>query len=470
MSKEIWTQINPKIKKAFFELRDHILDILKKYKSLANYGYSYLRNERDIAVIWYIYKNYATYNEIAKELNVNPSSIYRLIKKIQNNKPIQVFDGKEVKTVRVNEPELWNIVQEMLNEKSKRQIKDIMDSEIIRKFVENPEKIQKSRKRQKYSKSQVSETLKYVREIVMYIKTNKKDIPSNPDLWEEDKIREVIHEMYGNISKIRQCKKALHRIKQFREWFKGEIGAEASHIAKQKSFREIALFNKDVIRIKKIYEEGKLSLSEFLIPTLHWEGGCREGWESQLTKETAEKYGTNADNLDLDYCETSLIGLNWKNVVWKQGKIEKIKIWEEKTEKWWELKDWYWKGWLFELLEKIYKRFRRKEGSIIKDILRYDGIMINTVGEFRKWYIKTLRKIIKLLGYDYDFKPHDMRRTHISVLAELGVPLELAVSDKLPLGVGWDDLKTAVLFYLRFSKHTWERVLRIVESGKKEFM
>ena len=63
-----------------------------------------------------------------------------------------------------------------------------------------------------------------------------------------------------------------------------------------------------------------------------------------------------------------------------------------------------------------------------------------------------------------------MRRTHISVLAELGVPLELAVSDKLPLGVGWDDLKTAVLFYLRFSKATWERVLKIVNEGKKEFM
>jgi len=121
------------------------------------------------------------------------------------------------------------------------------------------------------------------------------------------------------------------------------------------------------------------------------------------------------------------------------------------------------------LLEKVYKRFRRSKGSIIKDILRYDGLNITTVGEFEKWYKKTLRKIIKLLGYNYDFKPHDMRRTHISVLAELGVPLELAVSDKLPLGVGWDDLKTAVLFYLRFSKTTWERVLRIVNEGKKEF-
>jgi len=170
MSKEIWTQINPKIKKAFFELRDHILDILKKYKSLANYGYSYLRNERDIAVIWYIYKNYATYNEIAKELNVNPSSIYRLIKKIQNNKPIQVYDGKEVRSVRISEPELWNVVQEMIEEKRHRQIQDIMESEIIQNFVKNPEKRQKSRKRLYYSKEQVNDVLKYVRQIIEYIK------------------------------------------------------------------------------------------------------------------------------------------------------------------------------------------------------------------------------------------------------------------------------------------------------------
>jgi hypothetical protein len=78
-----------------------------------------------------------------------------------------------------------------------------------------------------------------------------------------------------------------------------------------------------------------------------------------------------------------------------------------------------------------------------------------------------LKKISKLLQLPFTLVPHDIRRSGLSILAELGVPLEIACSDRLALGVGWEDLKTAYVFYLRFSKATKERVLREIESAKK---
>jgi hypothetical protein len=52
-----------------------------------------------------------------------------------------------------------------------------------------------------------------------------------------------------------------------------------------------------------------------------------------------------------------------------------------------------------------------------------------------------LKKISNLLGLGFTLVPHDMRRSHISILAELGVPLEIAVSGHMDFGVGWEDLK-----------------------------
>ena len=79
------------------------------------------------------------------------------------------------------------------------------------------------------------------------------------------------------------------------------------------------------------------------------------------------------------------------------------------------------------------------------------------------------KKLSELLALKFTLKPHDMRRSSISIKAELGVPLELAVSDKMPFGVGWEDLKTAVVFYLRFSKHTIRRVYQQLTEAKKAF-
>jgi hypothetical protein len=82
--------------------------------------------------------------------------------------------------------------------------------------------------------------------------------------------------------------------------------------------------------------------------------------------------------------------------------------------------------------------------------------------------MKVLEKISKLLNLPFKLVPHDMRRSHISILAELGVPLEIAVSGHMDFGVGWEDLKTAVVFYLRFSRYVKQKVMEQINQRKKE--
>jgi hypothetical protein len=38
----------------------------------------------------------------------------------------------------------------------------------------------------------------------------------------------------------------------------------------------------------------------------------------------------------------------------------------------------------------------------------------------------------------------------------------------MDLGVGWEDLKTAYVFYLRYSKYAKQKVMETIASRKKE--
>jgi len=81
-----------------------------------------------------------------------------------------------------------------------------------------------------------------------------------------------------------------------------------------------------------------------------------------------------------------------------------------------------------------------------------------------------LRRISKLLELPFELKPHDLRRSHISILAELGVPMEYAISGHMDFGVGWEDAKTALVFYLRFSKYTKQLLMQKIEETKKKIL
>jgi hypothetical protein len=75
-----------------------------------------------------------------------------------------------------------------------------------------------------------------------------------------------------------------------------------------------------------------------------------------------------------------------------------------------------------------------------------------TLANFRKWYTKQVKRIPKLLGENWEnFTPHRLRSAHISILAELRIPLEIVLSN-VGFGSGWFDLNTARVYYLRFSE------------------
>jgi hypothetical protein len=72
------------------------------------------------------------------------------------------------------------------------------------------------------------------------------------------------------------------------------------------------------------------------------------------------------------------------------------------------------------------------------------------------------------LNLGFELTPHDIRRSHLAILAEFGVPLEVACGGLMDLGVGWEDLKTAYVFYLRYSKYAKQKVMETIQARKKE--
>jgi integrase len=206
------------------------------------------------------------------------------------------------------------------------------------------------------------------------------------------------------------------------------------------------------LKLKRLWREGKLSDSEFLIPWLHITTAAREGWGSEDVESLKQ---------DLDEVKTSLIGLKWENLEFTGG-TPVLKIYENKTRSWWRC-DLTWLD--AEVAEYFIKKYYKPSGSIVKTLL---GVEKLTVAEFAKWYYKLMKKISKLLELPFTLKPHDMRRSHISILAELGVPMEVACAGLLDFGVGWEDLKTALVFYTRFSRYAKAKIFESMNTRKQE--
>jgi hypothetical protein len=175
--------------------------------------------------------------------------------------------------------------------------------------------------------------------------------------------------------------------------------------------------------------------------------GAREGWES-----------TSLRGSSLEDANTSLIGLKWDKL-YQVHNTWILEVFESKTNKTWMCD----LSWLDPEPINVLIKYRRNGGSIVASVTG-----IESVAEFRKFYSNALKKISNLLGLGFTLVPHDMRRSHISILAELGVPLEIAVSGHMDFGVGWEDLKTAVVFYLRFSRYVKQKVMEQINQRKKE--
>ncbi|RLC60867.1 MAG: hypothetical protein DRI01_09495 [Chloroflexi bacterium] len=470
MSYAWYNQLHPKIKEILDNLQVRTSQLLKQYGSLQKAGRPIFETEEEVAVIYYVAREVASYAEVAGYLNVTKQSVYNWIKTIETKNKIAIYDPKtgKVTTISFTPEKAKEIIGKITAPSGKKHVRDAMEAKCIQEFVNNPVKrTRRAHGVSYYSPAKVKQVVSKVQDLINFIKAKNLDVPSNPDMWEEDSIRRVI-EMYcqekyeNDLQKVPRCirlvKKTLRHIPKFSDWFKGEIGAEISFAR----FKENVLFYEHYVKMKRLVKEGKLSEVEWLIPALHILLGCREGWG------TITHQGKKLSDVKLDEAPSSLIGLKWRDAIFDaNGKIIGFHIYEHKTEKVWSLRyNWLDPDILVKVTE-IYRKMNPKpEESVVKTILRYYGINIDTVAQFANWYKKVLKKISKELDLPWTLTPHDMRRAHLSIMADLEIPLEIALKDT-GFGVGWDDIKTAVDFYLRISSRRINRIIQRAEEIKK---
>jgi integrase len=448
-------QIPTPIQKVFSQISDRIRNLIKQYRSLANYGRPYVEDLKEVAVIYYCNaKLNIGLNQIADFLGVDKTSLYKLVKRIEDEHRVAITDPstKKVTVIDVTPDQLISIVEnEILQVQAKQRVADPFASSIIRKFWEsNVERQAKTSERLYYNEREKKDTIRVVREVMNYILNNKPDVPSNPDFWTREILISVIQELWKDPYERYNYVKLLRRIPEFRTLLKGLQGAYLRVIRGREKLTVI--FYSDYLKLKELWKNGVLSDSEFLLVWLHIVTGAREGWGSEDV--TSEKQ-------DIDDVRTSLIGLKWENLEFV-GSTPVLKIYENKTRTWWRC-DLTWLD--QEVAEYFVKKYYKPSGSIIKTLLNKDKL---AVAEFAKWYYKTLRKISKLLELQFTLKPHDMRRSHISILAELGVPMEVSCGGLLDFGVGWEDLKTALVFYTRFSRYAKAKIFESMNERKRE--
>jgi DNA-binding Lrp family transcriptional regulator len=349
-----------------------------------------------------------------------------------------------------------------------------------------------------YVPKQISDSISALRDLVDGLLKFNADrgltIPTNPDVWveafqyykagrHEDVKRllgvdfktfvnilvEVI-EKYVCAGKtgidLVQCKretmKAIHRFQPLYGLFQMKIGKA---IAKPK--REIEILTlKDYEKLKTLTcEEIRKAVPKapckeeelkayITIARLHIVTGAREGY----TSTTISK----GDRL-ADLKGTSLIGLTWDAMTFDHEKrvVTQIKVYESKTKTEWVLNHFVIDPELPSLLYEIYEKTGGVYDNVVYSILRYYGVKhIDTVARFQEFYTRYTELIGLALGkytLTKDGKeslitPHSLRASHISILAELRIPLEIATSPHTGLGVGWDDLKTAKEYYLVFTQ------------------
>jgi integrase/DNA-binding MarR family transcriptional regulator len=437
-------QIPHQLEKIVFSLTQRVESLKKQYKSLANWGRPYFYDLREVAVIYYLNKKLGLgLNNLAFKLGVDKTSLYKIINKIELEKRVALYNESERKVVVVDASpdELINLVEaEILQVSAKQKITDPFRSAIIREFWENQiERMTRvPGRRTYYNEAEKRETIRVVQEIMNYLAS--KDQPSNPDYWNRELLLTALEGLYPEPRVRREKILLLRRIPQFRGWLAGKVGAVRRFITPKTT----VLYYEDYVRLKELWNDGKVDDAVMLVVWLHITTGAREGWGSEAS----------ANVVDLDDAKTSLIGLKWENL---NGTI--LRIYEHKT-----LKEWTADlTWLDEELFNVFIKYRQPRGSIIKTITG-----LKTIREFKEWYTKQLRKVSELLGLPFTLTPHDMRRSHISILAELGVPLENALSGLLDFGVGWEDVTTALVFYLRFSKYTKQKLYETIRARKTE--
>jgi DNA-binding MarR family transcriptional regulator len=216
-----YEQVPTQIQKVFSTLRERINNLIKQYKSLANYGRPYIEDIREIAVIYYCNaKLNIGLNQIADWLGVDKTSLYKLVKRIEDEHRVAITNpqSKKVEVIEVTPEQLINLVEtEILQVQAKQRIADPFASSIVKRFWENPvERIAKKDERMYYNEDEKRETIRVVKKIMEYILNNKSDLPSNPDFWTKDMLVPILQEMFKDKVERYSAIKLLKRIPEFR--------------------------------------------------------------------------------------------------------------------------------------------------------------------------------------------------------------------------------------------------------------
>jgi len=436
------------LEKIIKQIAERVSQLKRQYRSLANYGRPYIEDIKEIATIYYLNEKLGVgLNVLADMIGVDKTSLYKTVQKIKEKNEVVITNPKtkKIETITITPSELINIVEsDILNVSSRQRIVDPMQSSIVKEFWERDieRMTQKPGFPTYYSEREKLQTIREVERIMRYLA--EKGEVSNPDYWSKELLIKALEELYPDARERRIKVKILRRIPAFRSWLEGKVGAEKHHVIPKTT----CIYYEDFLKLKKLYKEGELKEEEILVIWLHVTTGAREGWGT-LDMKYKDIY-----SVDIEDAKSSLVGLKWENF---EPPI--LKVYESKTNKVWttDLR------WLDEELYNVFLKYRRDKGSIVKTLTG-----IKTVGEFRDWYSDLLKKVSKMLKLNFTLKPHDMRRSHISILAELGIPLEYALSGNLDFGVGWEDVSTALIYYLRFSRYTKLKLFEMMQNRKAE--
>jgi tetratricopeptide (TPR) repeat protein len=428
----------------------------------------------------------------AKLLGISEKTLERLNRAVEVDHQVPIYDPnrKAVVRIEVKPEDLIKMIQQptsdveqLLEKYEKLKEKKILTQfAVIREFINNPVRIKQKSRKTHYNAKQVQSTLNAIAEVLMYLKKNKDKykVPLNPDMWSKEHEMELVKAIedlcrekgYITEKKLLACRASyfmrIRRIERFYRLglFDGMVGRVLKRVEPRSEFMSLEQY-------RKLYEEYVKTTDNdyrawFEIMSFHLLLGSREGYGSIETKIYYEMNGSHEMlreiDLDSEVVETSLIGVKWDNVIFTQDNDIMIKVYESKTGETWSLNSCWIGEWFVKILRERYE-FAKKHGikSVVKTILVYYNINATTITAFERWYqSRTKMYTRRLIGVE--LTPHRIRASHISILYELGVPLELAAY-KTGFGVGWADLSTAVEFYWRL---TSQRIKEYVDRAREK--
>jgi hypothetical protein len=444
----------------------------------------------EVALAYYMQKENRSLT--AKLLGVSEKTLERLNKAVEADRQVPVYDQmkKSVVKLEVNAEDLLKLIQkpsenveELLEKYEKLKEKKILTQfTVIKEFINNPVRIKQKSRKTHYNARQVQDTLNAIAEVLMYLKANrdKYSVPLNPDLWTKEHEIELVRAIedickekgYITEKKLLACRAnyflRIRRIERYYRMglFDGMVGRVLKRVEPKSEFMSLEQFKK--LYYHYITTDDNDFKAWFEVMSLHLLLGSREGYGSVENKMYYEMNSTREalKELDLDHeiVETSLIGVKWDNVIFTQDNDIMIKVYENKTNETWSLNSCWLGEWFVKILRERYEYAKQHNvKSIVKTILMHYNINATTITSFEKWYQARTKAYTKRL-VDVELTPHRIRASHISILYELGVPLELSAY-KTGFGVGWADLSTAVEFYWRL---TSQRIKEYVDRAREK--